>query len=117
MPPYPHLLGEDLDFKSISYKVRAMKWLGVPYTDEDIANAEASARAQAAAEAKKIVDQKGPGGLEEKKVVALIAYLQRMGTDLFKPATPVQAPAPTTAPTTAPVTASAHALSNVAGGK
>jgi cytochrome c oxidase cbb3-type subunit I/II len=116
MPPYPHLLAEDIDFKSIYLRVRAMKIMGVPYNDEDVQNAEASARAQAVAVAKSIVDQKGPSGMDEKKVVALIAYLQRMGTDLTKPATPA-APAPDAKPaTTSTEQKSPAVLGTISGG-
>ena len=38
-----------------------------------------------------IASQGGPAGLEDKEVIAMIAYLQRMGTDLF--AKPAAAPA------------------------
>ena len=40
--------------------------------------------------AAEIVKQGGPKGLESKKIIALIAYLQRLGTDIKKapPAAP-----------------------------
>jgi len=85
MPAYPWLLADALDFSKIQARVRAMAMLGVPYGEmvKDGA-AEASAREQAARIAQEIVDQQGPPGLEDKKVIAVIAYLQRMGTDIFK---------------------------------
>ena len=46
---------------------------------------EAAAREQAQAIADEIVVQGGPEGLAEKQIVALIAYLQRLGTDITKP--------------------------------
>ncbi len=59
--------------------------LGVPY-GEELENAEKLAKDQAAKIAQETVDQGGPAGLADKKVIALIAYLQRLGTDLFKTA-------------------------------
>ncbi|MEZ5950767.1 MAG: cbb3-type cytochrome c oxidase subunit II [Planctomycetaceae bacterium] len=82
----------ELNFKTIPDRVRAASFLGAPYTDSELQNAIELAHAQARQIAKDIVTQNGPAGLEDKQVVALIAYLQRVGTDLFKPA-PVAAPA------------------------
>ncbi len=56
------------------------------------------AQAQAKKIAKEIADSDGPEGLENKKVVALIAYIQRLGVDLFKtPPTSAEEEAPTAA--------------------
>jgi cytochrome c oxidase cbb3-type subunit I/II len=74
-----------------------MRALGVPYTNDEVANGVEMAKAQALDVAGKIAAQGGPKGLEDKNVVAMIAYLQRVGTDLF-------AKPPTTAPTTMPAT-------------
>ncbi len=85
MPAYPWMLTDDLDWESIEPVMRAHQILGVPYTDEEVANATATAREQGAAIAAEIVKQGGPDGLADKQIVALIAYLQRMGTDISKP--------------------------------
>jgi cytochrome c oxidase cbb3-type subunit I/II len=85
MPAYPWLLTDDLDFDSVEPVMRAHQILGVPYSDEEVANGLAAAREQGAAIAAEIVIQGGPDGLADKKIVALIAYLQRMGTDIMKP--------------------------------
>ncbi len=84
MPPYPWLLEKDLDYKSIPLRVKANMTLGVPYSQKDYETAAEHARAQAQIIADEIVVQDGPTGLEEKQVVALIAYLQRLGTDIYK---------------------------------
>jgi cytochrome c oxidase cbb3-type subunit I/II len=81
MPAYPWLQASDLDFSSIPPRVDAMAMLGVPYGDA-IGNAEALARAQALEVAQAIQAQGGPAGLERKQIVALVAYLQRLGTDV-----------------------------------
>ncbi len=83
MPAYAWLLTSDLNFASIPSRVRAMRRLGVPYSDAELANAIEMAQKQAAEIAKKIEDEQGPRGLETKKVVALIAYIDRLGVDLF----------------------------------
>jgi len=85
MPAYPWLREQDLDFESIPSRMRAMARIGVPYDQKAIDGAVESARAQAREVARQIFEQAGPEGLEGKKVVALIAYLQRVGTDLFAP--------------------------------
>ncbi len=85
MPAYPWMLTKDLDIDSVEPVMRAHQILGVPYSDEDVENAAAAAREQAAAIAAEIVVQGGPDGLADKQIVALIAYLQRLGTDIMKP--------------------------------
>jgi cytochrome c oxidase cbb3-type subunit I/II len=84
MPPYPWLLTEEIDFDSVPRTVRAMEILGAPYDDVNGRIPEV-ARDQARAIGAEIVEQGGPEGLESKRIVALIAYLQRLGTDIFKP--------------------------------
>ena len=58
------------------------------YSEEDIANCEADARRQAEVIAAEIVAQGGPAAMHEKQAMAVIAYLQRMGTDIFKTPAP-----------------------------
>jgi cytochrome c oxidase cbb3-type subunit I/II len=84
MPEYSWLEKKKLDFASIPLRVKAMRILGVPYTLEDEQTAQEHAREQAKVIASEIVEQQGPQGLEDKEVVALIAYLQRLGTDINK---------------------------------
>jgi cytochrome c oxidase cbb3-type subunit I/II len=87
MPSYKWMLSEKCDFESIPLRMRAMQALGVPYTDAERASAVDSAKAQAADIVKTINAQaKGSSfdGLKDKQVIAVIAYLQRLGTDLFK---------------------------------
>jgi cytochrome c oxidase cbb3-type subunit I/II len=83
MPSYPQLLTDDLDFGVIQSRVDAMAMLGVPYGD---AVKQGVARTMAEAQAKTIADgiaqQGGPTGLQRKEIVALTAYLQRLGTDI-----------------------------------
>jgi cytochrome c oxidase cbb3-type subunit I/II len=90
MPAYAWLLSDDLAFDRIQKSVDAMAMLGVPYGDA-VLHAEPMARKQAAELAADIVAQGGPAGLESKKIIALVAYLQRLGTDIKKLPAPAQA--------------------------
>jgi cytochrome c oxidase cbb3-type subunit I/II len=90
MPPYAHLLRQRLDFDGIQARVDAMAMLGVPYGDI-LKNAPDHAREQAARIAADLVTQGGYEGMEDKKVIALVAYLQRLGTDLTAPAVTTEA--------------------------
>ncbi len=95
MPSYSHLLFETFDVNEIQAHVRAQAMIGVPYGKAVL---EGQAAALAKTQAKTIADDiaQSPGGtkgLEDKKVIALIAYLQRLGTDISKPAPAEGAPA------------------------
>ena len=83
MPPYHFLLVEKLNFGHVARKVHVMRKLGVPYSNEEEQNAVQIAREQAQG----IADDLQKEGLEnmaDKEVVALISYLQRLGTDIKK---------------------------------
>jgi cytochrome c oxidase cbb3-type subunit I/II len=84
MPGYPWMLTNTLDFDGIQRKVDAMAMLGVPYGDA-VSNAPAMARAQAEAMAQAIRASGGPAGLADKEIVAMVAYLQRLGRDIRAP--------------------------------
>jgi cytochrome c oxidase cbb3-type subunit I/II len=85
MPAYPWFATKDLAVDTIEPTMRAHRTLGVPYTDDDVANAVADAQAQAKTIADEIHKQGGEAGLESKQLVAVIAYLQRLGTDINRP--------------------------------
>ncbi|MGB0953630.1 MAG: cytochrome-c oxidase, cbb3-type subunit I [Planctomycetota bacterium] len=87
MPPYQHMLEKDLDFDSIPKHMAANKILGVPYTEEEVVNGKEDAMAQAREIAARI-EQEAPdlAGYETKQIVAMIAYLERLGTDITKEA-------------------------------
>jgi len=92
MPLYPEFETTALNFKTIQERVRAVAFLGAPYVRE-LTEAEQMARDQAKLIAEEIVKQQGPAGLEDKQVVALIAYLQRLGVDISTPPPATPAPA------------------------
>jgi len=97
MPSYPFFQEYDLDFDVIPVRMKAMQRLGVPYSEQEIAGAVGAAREQAANVAAKVVQEQGPPGLESKQVIALIAYLDRLGVDLFATPAAPEAAAPQTA--------------------
>jgi len=80
MPSYPWLLTKKTDFVRLRKKASVLKFLGVPYSDEEVASADVNAEA----DAKVIADVLRGAGindaqLEQKEIVALIAYLQSLG--------------------------------------
>jgi cytochrome c oxidase cbb3-type subunit I/II len=86
MPGYPHLLRQELNFESIQARVDAMAMLGVPYADAlREGGAAAAAREQAARLAAELESQGGYPGMGDRKVIAMLAYLQRLGTDISAP--------------------------------
>jgi cytochrome c oxidase cbb3-type subunit I/II len=97
MPNYAHLLANPLDLDGLPARVRAMAILGVPYGEDEIQAAADLARSQAAQIVAEIIEQDGPEALPPNvdlantQMVAMVAYLQRLGTDLY--ATEASAPA------------------------
>ena len=81
MPRYTWLFNNKIPFSGLAPKLRVMQKLGVPYTDGEVANAETSARAQAQIIADELAQSGVPKKIVEMDVVALIAYIQRLGVD------------------------------------
>ncbi len=83
MPPYPWLLENDLNTDYTSSKIKILQSLGTPYPDgyADVAVNDLKNQAKKIVEslAKDNIKQEN---LENKEIVALIAYLQRLGTDI-----------------------------------
>ncbi len=83
MPPYPIFLEQEIDTSETAAKIRAMQTLGVPYEKgfDKIANINLMQQANSIVESLKTDSIRiGPN----KEVIAVIAYLQRMGTDISK---------------------------------
>ena len=83
MPPYPWLVEDELSTDLTEAKIKTLLLLGTPYGE----GYEKKAVAHLKAQAKKIAnDLRAEGieeeGLEDKEIVAIIAYLQRLGTDI-----------------------------------
>lgn len=89
-----------MDYSETQKKMEVMAKLGVPYTPEEIANAPQAVKAQAEKiekslnndpdfvksyeQSRKAAAAKGEQFTEmkDREIVALIAYLQRLGTDI-----------------------------------
>jgi len=97
MPRYPWLLAK-LDVSDLESKIEAMQTLGVPYAEGYEKQALADLQKQAKEVAKPLYDnidalvitdetydkvKSGEMKFEEMEMVALIAYLQRLGTDIY----------------------------------
>ncbi len=101
MPAYKWLFdNKAMDYSSTEAKMKAMKTLGVPYTDAEIANAKVSIEKQSstieknlyndpdfvksyeASKAKAAAKGEAFVPMKDREIVALIAYLQRLGTDI-----------------------------------
>ena len=101
MPAYTWLYdNQAMDYSLTETKMKAMRTLGVPYTDADIANAQKSIQDQSAIieknlnndpdfvksyeESKQKAAAKGEKfvPMKDREIVAMIAYLQRLGTDI-----------------------------------
>lgn len=80
MPPYGWLLTDTYEMREVQASVDAMVTLGVPYAADVAADVTASVTQQADG----IVDRLADQGIEtepDREIIALIAYLQRLGTD------------------------------------
>ena len=81
MPSYQWLSENDVNKTVVPDKINAMRTLGVPYPEgyDKVALKDYDMQAQ------KIVENLRQSGIEvdkDKEIVALIAYLQRLGTDI-----------------------------------
>ncbi|MBS1595064.1 MAG: cytochrome-c oxidase, cbb3-type subunit I [Bacteroidetes bacterium] len=81
MPAYPHIIDHDLDTTYTAAKIKAMQMLGVPYpkgyetvAGTDLVKQEATIQANLAKDGIKVA--------KNKEIIALIAYLQRLGHDI-----------------------------------
>ena len=85
MPPYPWLLEKEIDTSITADMINAMAKLGVPYEEgyANIANDDLQQQAMLITNNLKEADIET---VPNKEIVALIAYLQRLGTDI-KPKT------------------------------
>jgi cytochrome c oxidase cbb3-type subunit I/II len=90
MPRYQWLIKNELDKSSTQDKMRAMVTLGVPYSDAEINNALKHMDEQATKietnllanpDIKKSFGNETAAPLKNREIIALIAYLQRLGTD------------------------------------
>jgi cytochrome c oxidase cbb3-type subunit I/II len=83
MPAYPFLFENVLNTSETTAKIAALRKIGVPYPK----NYEEKALADFDAQREKVVKnlrEQGikDEGIEDKEIIAIIAYLQRLGTDI-----------------------------------
>lgn len=81
MPSYTWLFENEIDTAITPAKIRAMQTLGVPYEE----GYDAKANADLVAQAEKVKGNLAKDNIQvksNKEIVALIAYLQRIGTDI-----------------------------------
>ncbi|MGK5091002.1 cytochrome-c oxidase, cbb3-type subunit I [Deltaproteobacteria bacterium TL4] len=84
MPRYSWLLTDKLNTSTTQAKVKAMKVFGVPYSTTEVENALTELKRQAQTIAQGLANQ-GIKDAEDKEIIAVIAYLQRLGTDIKNP--------------------------------
>jgi cytochrome c oxidase cbb3-type subunit I/II len=81
MPSYAFMLDNDLDVSTTSAKIKAMRVLGVPYEK----GYEKTAMKDLESQSNQIKLSLGKDGIktsEKKEIIAMIAYLQRLGKDI-----------------------------------
>lgn len=81
MPPYPWLFEKTINTGATNSKIHAMRKLGVPYKDGYEAEAVNDLKKQAEEITKRLEKEKIKI-MSDKQIIALIAYLQRLGTDI-----------------------------------
>lgn len=81
MPSYPWLIEDKLDTGTLPAKIRAMQKLGVPYPEGYDQQALADLEKQAA-KINANLEKDGITIESDREIIALIAYLQRLGTDI-----------------------------------
>jgi len=80
MPTYPWLLHQRYDAADIQASLRALRKVGVPYTEAEIAAAPEALRQQAQGIVTRL-QQAGITAEPDRQIIAVIAYLQRLGKD------------------------------------
>jgi cytochrome c oxidase cbb3-type subunit I/II len=83
MPSYPWLISNQLDISKTAKKIRVMQTLGVPYPEgyDEMANEDLMKQAR------EIADELKQANIDveaDREIIALIAYLHRLGVDINK---------------------------------
>src|SRR6056297_934264 len=87
MPAYPWMLTQEMDMESIDERISALRAVGVPYAKgyEDEALADLRAQAQEITQGLHQSGFKEIDGIKiesDRQIIAIIAYLQRLGIDI-----------------------------------
>jgi cytochrome c oxidase cbb3-type subunit I/II len=81
MPKYPWIIRDELNVSHLESKISALRTIGVPYPEGYEAQALADLQKQAA-EITRDLNSKDIEVTQDREIIALIAYLQRLGTDI-----------------------------------
>ena len=79
MPNYPWLFDNKLDIDTLPKKIAVQTMLGVPYEPMSADVIKDKARAQAI-EISKILEGQGQNVEADREIIALVAYLKKLGT-------------------------------------
>jgi len=87
MPAYTWLFTQDMDKETIPNRISALRSVGVPYVEgyEDIAIRDMEAQAEAITQGLKENGFDQIDGIQitsDKEIIAIIAYMQRLGIDI-----------------------------------
>ncbi|NJL13404.1 MAG: cytochrome-c oxidase, cbb3-type subunit I [Microscillaceae bacterium] len=82
MPPYPWLLESSFDAEALKDKISAMRTLGVPYPEGYENQVAEEVKKQGEAIVQRLKEEAKVKTSADKEIVAMIAYLQRLGTDI-----------------------------------
>jgi cytochrome c oxidase cbb3-type subunit I/II len=87
MPAYPWLFTQDMDKETIPNRINALRSVGVPYVEgyEKIAVRDLEAQAEVITQGLKDNGFDQVDGIQitsDKKIIAIIAYMQRLGIDI-----------------------------------
>lgn len=82
MPSYPWLLKNRLDTSLTKKKMKVLKQLGTPYSQEEIDGAKDALQKQAEEIVGRLRAEKVEDAQADTEIVALIAYLQKLGNDI-----------------------------------
>ena len=81
MPPYPWMIDQELNISDTESKIRVMQTLGVPYEEGYDKVALSDLQKQATVISQRL-SESGITVSADREIIALIAYLQRLGTDI-----------------------------------
>jgi len=85
MPAYANLVDQPLDLSDLPAKIAVLRKMNTPYPRNFESQAISNAQTQAKQVAEKLASEGvKDANLETKEIVAIIAYLQRLGTDIKK---------------------------------
>ncbi|MBC7714736.1 MAG: cytochrome-c oxidase, cbb3-type subunit I [Rhizobacter sp.] len=84
MPRYMWLFDQKIDYDILKKKMSVMQTLGVPYTNAEVEGSVDAAKKQAEGIRDNLMESGVSKEVVNKEIVALIAYLQRIGVDYGK---------------------------------